>query len=181
MELAGMSIGIQKAGGDYRGSCDPRYIQDNFFKDEVSTMQSQHLFHCLAATLLTLGLAQSAAAKGDNDNRTRMECDGNAALEDASLSAKYEQRGNREKFSVELEAQPGGSFSAGDIVQINVDGQTVGTIELFDLGDIVGELNFDTTAQADDADLPFPANFPGISAGTMVQAGTQLGCDLQSR
>jgi len=144
-------------------------------------MKARQFLIFITATLMAFSLSQTGLAKDSNDNRVRMECDGDSSNEDASISAKYERKGSREKFSVDLEAQPGGSFFAGDIVQINVDGQTVGTIELFDLGDIVGELNFDSTAQADDADLPFPANFPGISAGAMVQAGTQLGCDLQSR
>jgi len=144
-------------------------------------MDTRQFIISIFTTLLALSLSQATFAKGGDDNRTRMECDGSASTEDASISAKYEQRGNREKFSVQLEALPGGSFSPGDIVQIKVNGQTVGTAELVDLGDIVGELDFDSTAQTDDTDLPFPANFPGISAGAMVQAGTQLGCDLQSR
>jgi len=117
----------------------------------------------------------------DSNGRTRLECRVDAANEDASIRARFEQRDDRKKFSVELEAAPGGSYAAGDILNVFVNDELVGSMTLVDLGDIVGEIGFDSTAQADDVDLPFPANFPTVGAGSIVEAGAQLACDLQAR
>lgn len=116
-----------------------------------------------------------------DDDRTRLECRSDAVTEDASIRVRYEQRGDRQKFSFELEAAPGGSYVEGDVLQIFVDNELVDSMTLVDLGDIVGETDFDSTAQADDSDLLFPANFPAVGPGSIVEAGAQLACDLQVR
>lgn len=128
------------------------------------------------------GISMISGAALAGDDRTRLECRGEMALEDAGIQARYEEKGDRAKFSVELEAAAGGSFQDGDIFQVRVGGELVGTIALAQGAvDVVGELNFDTTAGPLDADSPFPANFPTISAGSIVEVGAQLACDLQSR
>ena len=135
----------------------------------------------LMITVVAVGLGSTATAALAGDNRTRLECRDELALEDASARARYEKEKGRVKFSVEVEAAPGGSFRAGDILQVRVSGELVGTVRLSRAGDLVGELNFDTTAGPDDMDSPFPANFPPVGRGTIVTFGARFGCDLQSR
>jgi len=126
--------------------------------------------------VLGIGAVQPAAA---GDDETRLECESALGTEDASMDAEFRDGGDRLKFSAEFEAAQGGSFAPGDILQVKVDGETVGTIELVLDVDVRGELNFDTEAQADDDDEPFPAFFPAISPGTIVEVGAQLACDMQ--
>lgn len=87
----------------------------------------------------------------------------------------------REKFSASVETLAG---EAGDVFQVRVDGELVGTINLAAQpdGNLGGDLDFDNNIDRDepDTDVPFPANWPGAGAGTDVFVGT-LGCTLQAR
>jgi hypothetical protein len=97
------------------------------------------------------------------------------------MDAKFESRRGRRKFDSSFEAAPGLGFAAGGTLDVVVDGVLVGQMELFQAlnGDVEGDLNFDTTAQADDDDLPFPPDFPSVDVGTSVVVGGTLGCTLQ--
>ena len=134
----------------------------------------------ITASTIVAGSVDAKHGRVDED-RTRLECRSYSATEDVSMRARYEQRGHRQKFSFELEAAPGGSYAAGDILHVFVDGELVDSVTLVDLGDIVGEIGFDSKAEAHDSDLPFPANFPAVGSGSIVEAGAQLACDLQVR
>ena len=122
--------------------------------------------------------------KSSRDNRVRIECEARGAG-DISIDARYESRGNREKFSTEFEARPGGLYAAGDVLDVSVDGVKVGQMMLTQVpgGDTVGDLDFDTTAGPGDTDLPFPENFPGVGDGTEVELSRfgeiVLACTLQ--
>jgi hypothetical protein len=132
-----------------------------------------------------LGAVAVAAAIGSSDPAaaagTRFQCRDQLAREDASMKATFERIGTRRKFSVEFEAARGGSFQAGDVLRVRVDGVRVGQIRLVrGPRDIVGDLNFDTRPQANAR--PFPPNFPrNVGAGTEVTLGVRLGCELQRR
>ena len=130
----------------------------------------------VAAMILVTGAASPADAAG-----VRFQCSDQLARQDVSATAKFERIGTRRKFSVEFEAARGGSFQAGDVLRVRVDGVRVGQIRLVrGPRDIVGDLNFDTRPQANAR--PFPPNFPrNVGAGTEVTLGVRLGCELQRR
>jgi hypothetical protein len=137
---------------------------------------SASLLGAVAMAATAVGTSDPAAAAG-----TRFECRDQLAREDASMTAKFERIGARRKFSVEFEAARGGSFRAGDVLRVRVDGVLVGRLRLVrGPRDIVGDLNFDTRPQANAR--PFPPNFPrNVGAGTEVTLGVRLGCELQRR
>lgn len=89
---------------------------------------------------------------------------------DISMSARWEERGTRKKFSVEFEAAPRGTFKAGQVLTFVVAGKPVGTDALVTVvgGDLQAEINFDTQARAGDDEVPFPAGFPTVGRGTVV-------------
>ena len=101
------------------------------------------------------------------------------------MTARFETRQARKKFTVEMEAAPNGSFRAGQRINFVVAGRLVGTDRLDRVagGDLVGELNLDTQAGPGDDEDPFPANFPPVGNGTRVlikSAGELvLGCALR--
>ena len=135
----------------------------------------------MAALVVLVGAVAPADAAG-----TRFQCQDQLARQDVSATARFERVGNRQKFSVEVEATFKSSFRAGDILKVRVDdangvARLVGQIRLVrGARDLVGDLNFDTVRQADAR--PFPPNFPrSIGAGTEVQVGAQLACALQRR
>lgn len=129
-----------------------------------------------------IGIAMLAGSSIANAGGDRFECRSSAAGEDASMDARFEDDGDRMKFSTSFEAAPDGSFATGDMLGVSVGGQLVAVMQLAGAapGDVTGDVDFDTTAQADDADAPFPVNFPAIGAGTDVMIGT-FGCTLQAR
>ena len=64
------------------------------------------------------------------------------------------------------------------MLDVTVNGLSVGSMILDQpggIGDIVGDLDFDSTGNADDEDLPFPAI--AIGDGDVVMVG-ELGCAL---
>lgn len=136
---------------------------------------------------MTLAAAGNIALAGGG---TRVECDNDSVAGDANMAARSESRGDREKFDTSFEAFPGGPYVAGDVLSVVVnETDDVGTITLGTgcdvVGDVCGELNYDSTADPDDEDDPFPAGFPAVGAGTLVQIvaadGTTIGCRLSDR
>lgn len=124
--------------------------------------------HVIAA-LAALAALTAAAPASAGDVRIRRQCEASGEG-DVSMSARYEKRGERRKFSAEFEAAAGGRFAEGDRIGIRVDGVAVGAVALDAVvgGDLVGDLNFDTRRQAD-AD-PFPSTWPsGVGRGTKVE------------
>jgi hypothetical protein len=140
---------------------------------KVNMLILKPLAAILTLTVLTVGTSVSA---GD----LRLRCEADSLAEDASMDGKFETDGTRDKFSASFEAAPGGSFVAGDKLDVAVQMSVVGQITLEalpDTGELVGDLNFDTTAGDADADSPFPAGFPAVGAGTRVDVGA-LACVL---
>ena len=127
-----------------------------------------------AATFVFAG-ADQAFAGGD---RIRLRCNAEGS-QDISMDAKFEQRGNRLKFDASFEARAGLGFNAGQALTVIVGGVDVGQMILSDIGDIVGDLDFDTNIERNDNDVPPPGNFPEVGAGTSVVVGP-LGCALQN-
>jgi hypothetical protein len=99
-----------------------------------------------------------------------LECRVDLAAEDASLDADFRYENGRMRFGVSVEAAPGGSYAAGDRMNVSVDGVQVATITLDALlgGDVGTEFDFDTGAGAGDVALPFPVDFPGVAIGSVV-------------
>jgi hypothetical protein len=128
-----------------------------------------------AASLLA---ALSGTADANAQARERFECDAEGAG-DISMSARYEVRGARERFSTEFEAAPGGAFEAGDRIAVMVKTVQVGTVRLRPTrgGDLVADLNL-----GDDSARPIPDDFPVVRAGTRVRVTMNgrlvLGCRL---
>lgn len=137
----------------------------------------------LALTIAVVGLGlvvslspvTSAFAGGGG---TRLECKA-FGPGDTKMDARYEEKDGREKLSVSFEAAPGGLFMAGNALDVEVNNTFVGSMILDQpggIGDVVGDLNFDTTAQPNDIDLPFPSIVVGN--GDVVMVG-ELGCGLE--
>jgi hypothetical protein len=115
----------------------------------------------------------------------RLECDAFGA-NDTTMHARYEERDSgRRKFSTEFEAAPNGPYAAGQRMVALVDGVKVGAVRLKTVvgGDLVGDLNLDSTAGAGDDAKPFPSDFPPVDRGTKVVVRINnknvLGCRLQ--
>lgn len=140
------------------------------------------------ASLSIMGMVAALAVAGiglpspaDAAARTRLECRDQLSGQDASATARFEQQGARKKFSLEVEASPRGTFQVGDVLRVKVDDIRVGRITLArGAVDLVGDLNFDTTAGRGDDARPFPSQFPAVGAGTVVEAGP-FRCALQRR
>lgn len=131
------------------------------------------------AAVILFALTTCAYAGGD---RVRVRCISLAPNADAGMSANFESKQGRAKFSVSFEAAPGAGVVDGDVLAVTVDGQSVGSITAVASagGDVVAGLDLDTTAGPGDQDSPFPADFPAVAAGTNVTVGS-LGCTLMGR
>lgn len=135
-------------------------------------------------TLLAVSTIAGAFSTANASDRLIRRCDAVGAG-DISMSARYEVRSSRKKFSVELEAATPGAFHEGQRIAFVVADQIVGreTLQPVIGGDLVADLNLDTRPNPADDENPFPANFPQVTRGTTVQimAGTKtvLGCDLR--
>jgi hypothetical protein len=108
---------------------------------------------------------------------TRLECKA-LGPGDTSMDARYEEKDGREKLSISFEAAPGGSFVGGNVVVVTLNGEFLGNMILSQpggIGDVEGDLNYDTTADPDDDDLPFPSIDVG---GDSVIKVVELGCPL---
>jgi len=84
--------------------------------------------------------------------------------------AKFSNRLDRarRKFSVEIERG-----KSGEMFDVMVSGVVVGTVMVNNLG--IGELDYDDTANGNDADQRFPRNFPELDGGEVVQVGPLTG------
>lgn len=140
---------------------------------------TKHVIIALTALAVVSASIVPAAAS----DRIRRKCTASGDG-DISMSAKYEKKGDRKKFSTEFEAAPGGAYAAGDKIVIAIEGAKVGAVTLDTVvgGDVVGDLNYDTEADSPD-ELPFPKNFPTVGKGTSVEVKakgkTVLACTLR--
>lgn len=129
--------------------------------------------------IIPLFQATDALAKCKKGKRVRLECRA-FGPGDTSMKARYQKKRSREKLSVSFEAAPGGSFAVGDMLDVGFNGTVIGSMILSQpdgIGDVEGDLDFDTTADADDEDLPFPSIV--VDDDDVVMAG-DLGCELKS-
>jgi len=128
--------------------------------------------------IVPLVQATDALAKCSKNKRVRLECRA-FGPGDTSMKARYKKKKSREKLSVSFEAAPGGSFAAGDVLEVTFNGAFLGSMTLTQpggIGDVEGDLDFDTKADADDEDLPFPSIVVGD--GDEIVVG-DLGCRLE--
>ena len=138
----------------------------------------------LLSAAALVGIVASATAPAFAADRAILRCAAQGAG-DISMAAKYEVRGARKKFSVEMEAAPTGRLVNGQRIVFVVAGVNVAADRLARIvgGDLVGEVNFDTRARAGDDEVPFPRNFPAVGKGTQVRitsgARAVLGCTLR--
>jgi hypothetical protein len=141
-----------------------------------------NMTRCCGAMVAVLGLMLPSAVLAEAAARVELECDAEGPR-DISMDADYEDRGNRQRFSVEFEASRRSEFSVRQRMTVLVDGVDVGEVRLQRdrEGDVVGDLNLDTNAgrRAD----PFPKNFPAVDAGTrvrvLIDGDRVLGCRLR--
>ena len=138
------------------------------------------------ATAMGIALLAGSATALAGGDRDRSECRESLVGEDASMRARFEDDGDRMKFSASFEAAPGlPSFPAGNTLDVKVNGYLVDRMMLVGTGldDVTGDVDFDTTAQEDDDDVQFPGNFPDNP--TVVQFRNldidAFGCTLQER
>lgn len=131
----------------------------------------------LLATLAAFGLASlagsaealaggkgSGGSGGGDETRLRAEMIAPVAAGDVGGKADFRDKRGRRKFSVEIEG-----FAPGEMFDVTVKNEVVGTIEVDGLG--VGDFNLDSTAQPDDQADPFPPNFPALDGGEKVEVG----------
>ena len=127
---------------------------------------------------LIVSLFPATDALAKSSSRNRLECSA-FGPGDTSMKARYEKRSSREKLSVSFEAAPGGSYSAGNVLEVSFNDMFIGSmilVQLDGIGDVEGDLDFDTKADADDEDLPFPSIVVGD--GDVIVVG-DLGCGLE--
>lgn len=124
---------------------------------------------CLALATLAAMPLMAAPAEAKGGDRLIRRCTATGAG-DISMSARYELRGTRKKFSVEFEAAPRGAFTVGQRLGFTVAGKPVGSDALVTVigGDLMAELAYDTNARPGDDEVPFPAGFPAVGRGTQV-------------
>lgn len=146
----------------------------------MSATTKSLLLASAAALVLSLSLAsapafaKSGSSGGGDGDRVRLECEKESLNADDSMDARFEARRGRVKFDASYEAAPGGTTGPLDVV---VDGILVDSMDLVQIGgagDLVGDRSYDSRA---DEGEPFPADFPDVGPGTIVQVG-DLGCRL---
>ncbi len=121
----------------------------------------------LLIAVLTLGfgvLATSQTWAGSDETRLRGRLMAPVDAGDVSGQAKFRDRDGRRQFSAEIEG-----FVDGDIFDVMVSGVVVGKIVIEPDG--IGDLNYDDNFEpgVDDPATQFPANFPAIDGGELVQ------------
>jgi hypothetical protein len=128
------------------------------------------MFTILRRLMSVLVVLYSGLLMGQAADVGRLEgsLSGAAGGGDISGNIDFRQEGGRERISVEVEG-----FTPGESLDVVVDGITVGRVSIDTFGR--GDLNFDTTAQPNDLDLPFPADFPNVGAGSVVMVGPLSG------
>jgi hypothetical protein len=137
-----------------------------------------------AALLASAAVAFNATPSAAGSLRLECEADGPGQT---GFHARYEERVRsatftRKKFDAEFEAKIGRGFTAGQRISFVVGSVTVGSAPLKVIdAELVAELSLDN--RPDNGDKPFPTNWPGIHAGSVVKAkhGTTvlLGCTVQ--
>lgn len=136
----------------------------------------------LAVVALAFASTPSLAKHADSEFKCKAK-----GVNEIEIHVRYEERtrakGVRKKFDAEFEARTGGSFNSGQLITIVVDAVVVGSFRLTPApsGELSGELEFDTKVSK--GHTAFPANFPAVQAGLMVEAkvgaNTVLGCQLR--
>ncbi len=124
----------------------------------------------LGLFVLMTVMAGSITFAGGATTRFRARLGAAPSAGDISGQADFKQSGSRRQFSVQVEG-----LTPGDAYDVMVGGQAVGTLTINALG--VGDLNYDDNFEpgVDDPATQFPANFPTIHAGTLVQVGELSG------
>ena len=129
----------------------------------------------------------SATPSDAKTEKIRFRCKAETAT--LQVDARYEELTNpnktREKFRAHLEGS-GTGLVPGAQVSVLVDTVLVGTITLVEEvpGEVEGQLRFDSKSKGKlgKKSLPFPATFPVIAEGSLVEfqlAGTPvLSCEL---
>lgn len=138
-------------------------------KNKITTYLS------MAAVVLMLGVLVAsdpvfAGGKGGG-GEIRLRAELTAAVGDVSGQADFRNRlnRNRRQWSVEVEG-----LTPGDMFDVTVAGQNVGTIMIDGFG--MGNQDFDDNFEAgDDPATQFPANFPALNGGELVQVGPLSG------
>jgi hypothetical protein len=115
--------------------------------------------------------------------RVRFRC--GAETVDSQMDARFEDRTlpkARKTFRAAFEGTTGGALMPGAQLAVVVNSVTVGTITLAQevVGEVEGQLRFDSKGHFGKKVGPFPVTFPVIAAGSTVElqlAGTTvLGC-----
>ena len=136
----------------------------------------------MAAATVLLSATPSDAAKPD---KNRFRC--KAETETTQMDARYEERTHRLKTRKRFRAQfegSGAGLVAGAQLSVLVDTVAVGNITLVEEvpGEVEGQLRFDAKGRFGKKALPFPANFPVIAEGSLVElqlaGATVLACEL---
>ncbi len=126
----------------------------------------------IAVLALGLGvLATSQTWAGGDELRLRARFVAPVSAGDVSGQAKFRYRNGRRQFSAEIEG-----FNDGDMFDVMVSGVVVGKIVINEFGD-PGDLNFDDNFEPGDDDpaTQFPANFPALDGGELVEIGLLRG------
>ena len=125
----------------------------------------------LAAFLFAFAAVTVSGAALAGGSEVRLRAELTAAAGDLSGQADFRNRTNRNRrqWSVEVEG-----LTPGNMFDVTVAGQNVGTIIIDGLG--MGNQDFDDNFEAgDDPATQFPANFPALNGGELVQVGPLSG------
>ena len=117
-----------------------------------------------------LGTVQNAGA-GGVEIKLETALAASAGAGDISGKVKFENRlqEGRRKFSAQVEG-----FSADALFDVMISGIVVGTVQIGATGN--GEINFDDNFEpGDDPATQFPANFPALDGGELIQIGPLSG------
>lgn len=137
-----------------------------------------------AAALGAASLLMSATPGEAKTEKARFRC--HAETGTTVLNSRFEQLTNPQKTRTSFRTQfegNGDGLVAGAQLAVLVDSVNVGTITLTEdvPGQGEGQLRFDSRAHGKKV-LPFPAGFPVIGAGSMVElqlaGATVVGCEL---
>ena len=128
----------------------------------------------LLIAVLALGfgvLATNQAWAGSDETRLRVRLMAPVDAGDVSGQAKFRDRDGRRQFSAEIEG-----FADGELFDVMVSGVVVGTITINANGG-TGDLNYDDNFEpgVDDPATQFPANFPALDGGELVEIGLLRG------
>ncbi len=126
-------------------------------------------------TLVAFVGSSVAAFAGGTELRLRGRLMSPATIGDVSGKAEYRLKDGRRQFSIEIQG-----FQPGDVFDAMIAGAVIGTIVVDDFG--IGDLNYDDNFEpgVDDPATLFPANFPALDGGELVQVGPLSGT-LQRR